>query len=264
MPSDLHRGFPDPARVDGHDVAEFLLAADRLPGLRRVRRAMRARTVVATGGILVDLGCGPGWETARLAAGSTGARVVGVDHNPVLIAAARARVPGGHPEWVCADLTEPGLAPGSVEVVRTERVLMYVPDLAAAVGQIVGLLHPGGRVVAFELDYGATVLAPGHAPVSLVRAATARMERSLPQPWAGRLLPGLLHDHGLSVTTEPHSFDVNAVVWRRIVRDTLASAPDDGQVDRDGLTEWLTELDDPVFPGFRAAFTGILTTAERR
>lgn len=74
----------------------------------------------------------PGWETQRLAAAHPGTRVVGLDHNPALIAAARARVPGGHPESVCADLTDAVLPAGSVDVVRAERVLMYVADLTAA------------------------------------------------------------------------------------------------------------------------------------
>lgn len=250
MCSDLHRAFPHPVHSDVCDPAGFLLAADRLPGLRRVRRAMRARTAVAAGCTLVDLGCGPGWETARLAAAYNGARVVGVDHNPALIAAARARVPGRRPEWVCADLTDSGLPPASVDVVRTERVLVSVRDLAVAVDRLRTLLRPCGRIVAFELDYDATLLAPGGAPDDVVRAATACLERSLPQPWVGRRLSGLLHRHGLTVTAEPHAFAVDAAVWRRIVRDAVSSASDGEFPDPTGTGKWLAELGEPAIPRF--------------
>ena len=44
----------------------------------------------------------------------------------------------------------------------------------------------------FELDYGATILAPGAAGDAVVRRATDALAASLPQPWAGRRIPALL------------------------------------------------------------------------
>jgi SAM-dependent methyltransferase len=263
--SDLHDTFPDPGCADAREVADFLLAVDRLPGVRRVRHAMSACLPAPRAGrTVVDLGCGPGWETERLAASRPGERVIGVDHNPALVAAARARVPGGHPEWRCAELSHTGLPAGSVDVVRTERVLMYVADLGVAVEQIVALLRPAGQVVSFELDYGGTLLSPGRASDDTVRRVAAHLERSLPQPWAGRRLPGMFHERGLSVTAEPHAVAVDRTVWRWIVRDTVLRAVADARLDPAGVDEWLIELDVPDFPGFRTAFTGVLTTARRR
>jgi ubiquinone/menaquinone biosynthesis C-methylase UbiE len=43
----------------------------------------------------------------------------------------------------------------AVDGVRTERVLMYVPDQQRAISELARVVRPGGRVVAFELDYGA-------------------------------------------------------------------------------------------------------------
>src|SRR6185312_8102565 len=37
-------------------------------------------------------------------------------------------------------------------------VLMYVPDQQRAIGELARVVRPGGRVVAFELDYGATLV----------------------------------------------------------------------------------------------------------
>jgi hypothetical protein len=49
---------------------------------------------------------------------------------------------------------------------------------------------------------------------------------SLPQPLAGRRIPGLLAERGLrNVAADPFSFVVNELVWRRIVGDTLTAGP---------------------------------------
>lgn len=264
MAGDVHRGFAQANRIDPREVADFLLAADQLAGVRRVRQAMaRCLPAPRAGRTLVDVGCGPGWETERLAAARSPERVIGVDHNPAMIAAARARVPVGGPEWLCADLCAIELPPGTVDLIRAERVLMYVPDLPRAVDRLVDLLRPGGRLVSFELDYGATLLALGRARVDIVRRVVTMLESTLPHPLAGRRLPGLLHDHDLTVTAEPHVLAIDHTVWQWIVRDTVRQAIRDGHADPEGIEEWLTELDAPVFATFRAAFTGVLTTASR-
>lgn len=221
--SDLHRAFPHPAHSDGSDVAGFLLAADRLPAFDG--HAARCARVPRSGpgarwwiSAVARAGRPRGWLRHTTVRGWWGGPQPGADRR------SPRPEPGGRPEWLCADLTTTRLPPASVDVVRTERVLMYMPDLAAAVDPLLALLRPGGRIVAFELDYGATLLAPGRASDDIVRAATAYLERSLPQPWAGRRLPGLLHHHGLTVTAEPHAFTVDAAVWRRIVRDSIAAA----------------------------------------
>lgn len=264
MASDLHRRFAAPEEAAADDIAQFLRATERLPGVQRIRGAMSdALPADLAGCTLADLGCGPGWETERLAAARPESRVIGVDHNETLIEAARKRTPNGRPEWVCADITQSGCEPGTVDIVRTERVLMYLPDLRAGVEAIVPLLSPRGRIITFELDYGGTVLAPGTATDAVLEGIQQQFEAALPQPWAGRRLPGLLHHHGLVVNAEPFIFSADHVVWRRIVRDTITNGVVDGALDAAAVVPWLTELDDPSFPGFRAFITGVLTTAMR-
>ena len=88
------------------------------------------------------------------------------------------------------------------------------------------LLRPGGRLAPFELDYGATMLAPGAASDAVLRRAGDALLASLPQPLAGRRIPGLLAERGLrDVAADPFSFVVNEPVWRRIVGDTLTAGP---------------------------------------
>jgi hypothetical protein len=136
--------------------------------------------------------------------------------------------------------------------VRTERVLMYFPgaSFGHAIDALVRQLHPGGCLACFELDYGATLLAPG-ADEKLDRELAEVLERSLPQPWAGRRLPGMLADRGLAeVTATPYAFAVSEPVWQKIVLGTLRTAATEGRLGRaaaDQLEARAENADDSPF-----------------
>jgi ubiquinone/menaquinone biosynthesis C-methylase UbiE len=264
-PTDLHAAFSRPAAAAVRDRVAFLRAVDGLPGLAPVRVALRGALEAAgapsDGDTVVDVGCGLGLETARWAAEHPAATVVGLDHDPAILRAAREHAPDlPNLRWRLGDVTALDLPPGSVAVVRTERVLMYVGALGEAVESLRAALRPGGIHTGFELDYGATILpVAGAAPTTIRRFAT-RLEDALPQPWAGRLVPEALAAAGMSVLgVEPFSFSVDVRVWSRIVADTLRAADDPGALD--DLEDWLgaVETDAP----FRAVFTGLCTTARR-
>ena len=90
---------------------------------------------------LLDAGCGVGLETARLASDHPDMHVTGVDRNRELLEIARRRAP--EVEWVEADLTDLDLAP-EFDVVRTERVLIHVPDVETVLDNLIGVLAPAG------------------------------------------------------------------------------------------------------------------------
>lgn len=263
-PSDLHAAFSAPAAAPVDDRERFLRAVDRLPGLVPVRAALRRAATPPDGGTVVDAGCGLGLETARLAAGHPAATVVGLDHDPGILAAARRMAPDlPNLRWATGDLTAPDLPPASVDAVRTERVLIYVADLGAAAEAIRAVLRPGGVFAGFELDYGATVLPPAGRSPQAVRRLTACLEDSLPQPWAGRVLPEALTAHSLEVVTvEPFAFAVDRPVWQRIVVDTLRAAATAGRLDAPELDAWLAAVD-AADVALRAAFIGTVTVARR-
>ena len=245
---DLHQGFREPARAPVQELSRFLADVDRLPGIRAIRAAMREAVALRSGMRLLDAGCGSGIETARLAQANPRALVTGLDRNVELLRDA----PRG-PTWLEGDLLDPRLPAESFDVVRTERVLMYVPDLRRALDALLGLLVPGGRLVLFELDYGATILAPSRLGEGVVRRASELLDGSLPQPRAGRQLPRLLAERGArDVRAEPFTFAVDEPVWRRIVYATLAPLAD---------PQLLAYLDEAAEAPLKAAFTGVLTVA---
>jgi SAM-dependent methyltransferase len=261
--ADLHTGFGDPRRAPAEALVGFLEEADRLPGMRSIHRAMRAALDLRPGARVLDAGCGVGLEAARLADEHPHAHVTGLDRNGEMLQMARRRTGAlANLDWIEADLADLALD-ACFDAVRTERVLMYLPDpaLDRALDDLVGLLAPGGRMVHFELDYGATLLPQAGHDDAVVRRAGALLERSLPQPWAGRVLPELLAERGLDgVGAAPYSFAVSEPVWRRIVHDTLT-----GALEREPdpkLAAWLADVQRATAGGgLLAAFTGVLTTA---
>jgi len=250
---DLHQGFRGPAAGPARALMSFLHEVDQLPDLVPIRRALRAAAAPLPGQRVLDAGCGIGLETRRLAEAYPDAAVTGLDVNGDLLELARDGAPANL-EYVEGDLLD-GLD-DRYDVVRTERVLMYLPD--AALDVLVDALAPGGRIALFELDYGATLLAPGRGTDTVLERVEAAMRAALPQPFMGRRLPRLLLERGLAdVTARPFVFRVSEPVWRGIVHGTLRD------LDRE-LNEWLDEQADAAVRGeFVAAFTGMLCTARR-
>jgi SAM-dependent methyltransferase len=129
---------------------EMAAHGDDLDGEARFVDAMVARDAA-----ILDAGCGPGRVGGRLY--ELGHRVVGVDLDPTLIAAARQDHPG--PTWLTGDLTDFDLAatlppdsdaPVAFDVAVCAGNVMAFVDPAtrqAVLARVGAHLTPGGRLV---------------------------------------------------------------------------------------------------------------------
>jgi trans-aconitate methyltransferase len=122
------------------------------------------------GEVVLDLGCGTGELAAAIAA--SGARVLALDSDPAMVAAARRRL--GEDRVLLADghaftLAEP------VDAVFSNAALHWMPRPAEVIGRVRAALRPGGRFVA-ELG-GA-----GNIDAILDALGTAMAEAGLPTP----------------------------------------------------------------------------------
>jgi trans-aconitate 2-methyltransferase len=104
---------------------------------------------------VVDLGCGPGTQTATLGQRWPGARIVGVDSSPEMVAAARQV---GGIEVVHADIRE-WTPDRPVDVLVSNATLQWVPDHLALLPALVNAVAPGGWF-AFQLP--ANFTEPSH------------------------------------------------------------------------------------------------------
>ena len=123
------------ARDPGHSaryVERFKLLAAQGKDLYGEARLIDA--MVGRASVILDAGCGPGRHAGYLHA--AGHRVVGVDVDPVLIAAAQADAPG--PSYFVADLAGFDLTDG----------LPQEFDAILCAGNVMAFLHPDTRVPA--------------------------------------------------------------------------------------------------------------------
>jgi len=136
---------------------------------------------------VVDLGCGPGGLTAALADRWPGARVLGVDSSPQMVARARAGHEAGTPDhrpnlaFAQADAGAWEPEPGT-DVVVTNAMLQWIPGHLDLVGRWLEALAPDAW---FAAQVPGNFGAPSHALL--------RQLAGSPQ-WSGRLGGTLEHD----------------------------------------------------------------------
>lgn len=97
---------------------------------------------LATGSLIVDIGCGPGFDASALAA--AGHRVIGLDFTFAMLQRAKSR----HSSVVQADMRALPLESGSVDAVWSSYALLHIPaeDLGATIAGVRRILRPDGRV----------------------------------------------------------------------------------------------------------------------
>ncbi|MEU3659913.1 methyltransferase domain-containing protein [Streptomyces sp. NPDC032940] len=162
--------------------------AERYDALRggEPRAEAAARAVLSLvpphAGGLLDVGCGTGLVTGRLAAGRAGLRVTGADLAPAMARRAAARLPGA---VVLADSRRLPFGDGAFDAVSSVWLLHLAAgaeDVRTVVGECARVLRPGGVYVT-TVDKGAAhnvgsdidaVLAA--RPPSTARDAAERVE----------------------------------------------------------------------------------------
>jgi SAM-dependent methyltransferase len=140
---------------------------------------------------VLDVGCGIGIQAQSIAklVGATG-KVTGTDLSNMMIGIAKSRTSSSNLplEFFTADAIAQPFPDQSFDCVRTERVLMYIQDTQKVLKEFKRLLKPGGKVVAFDFDWDATVIP--HKDKTLTRKIVRYASDSFPN---GRIGGELFH-----------------------------------------------------------------------
>jgi len=117
--------------------------------LQPIQDTLLARTLVAPGERILDIGCGCGTSTIALArqTGPAG-RVTGLDISQPMLARARERAPADLPlEFVLADATVYPFEPGSADLLFSRFGVMFFANPALSFANMRNALKHDGRLV---------------------------------------------------------------------------------------------------------------------
>lgn len=168
---------------------------------------------------IVDVGCGTGHLTAKIAA--TGATVTGLDNSPDMIAQARINYPGI--EFRLADAAG-FTVEQPVDAVFSNAALHWIRDAEGAVQAIARSLKPGGRFVA---EFG------GRGNIEAILGAARRILGRDVNPW---YFPSVGE---YATLLERHGFEIRYA--------SLFDRPTELDDPERGLRDWLAMFGGPEF-----------------
>jgi ubiquinone/menaquinone biosynthesis C-methylase UbiE len=167
-------------------------------GYARRSQAYFARLPLRDARRILALGCGTGIEVRALRRLTRPeVAIVGVDHSPALIDAARRRTAdeglSGNVTYQVGDAHHLPYGDGEFDIVTLHTLISHVDDPPQVLREARRLVRPGGTVAVFDGDYASLTFAyPDHALAKAIEEkliqlilANPRIMRDLP-----RLLPG--------------------------------------------------------------------------
>ncbi|HEY7773766.1 MAG TPA: methyltransferase domain-containing protein [Marinagarivorans sp.] len=189
----------------GHPPSGYVSAAylERMALLgESIKQTNHQRMNIQHGDCVLDLGCGPGIDTLALAqwVGPQG-RVVGVDSDPEMVAAAHAKATemglDTHVEHHLGRAEQLAFGDGTFASSHAERLLQVLPSELASrvVAELKRVTRAGGRVVLADTDWGSLSINSRNSTLER-RLVQFFAEQLRPNGYAGRQLFSLMRTAG--------------------------------------------------------------------
>jgi ubiquinone/menaquinone biosynthesis C-methylase UbiE len=224
------------AYIDTSTLIRALDAQETMPAAARLRARSYQVLRLAAGATVVDVGCGTARAVAELA--DRGARAVGVDRDPAMLAVARSRFPGI--DVRAADAADLPFGDGQAHGYRADKVYHILPDPHAALAEARRVLAPGGRIALLGQDWDTIVIDSDH-PELTRRIVHARAD-TIPHPRIARAYRNLLLDAGFrDVDLEVHTAVFTDAAMLPLIAGHAAAAQRTGAITGDEAESWLSE-----------------------
>jgi ubiquinone/menaquinone biosynthesis C-methylase UbiE len=224
------------AHIDTDTPIRALDAAERMPAAARLRARSYQLLRLPPGATAIDVGCGTARAVAELA--EHGARAIGVDLDPAMLAAARSRFPGI--DVRAADAADLPLGDGQAHGYRADKVYHVLPDPNAALAEARRVLAPGGRIALLGQDWD-TLVIDSDQPELTRRIVHARAD-TIPHPRIARAYRNLLLDAGfVDVDVEVHTVVFTDAAMLPLIAGHAAAAHQAGAISGDEAANWVSE-----------------------
>ena len=222
---------------------DALVAFDRIEQLQELKRIERA--LVRPISSVLDVGCGFGLETERLARlVAPGQPVFGIDESAHFIAEAkrRAAAAGLHIDYRAGLAETLPYADASFTHVRAERLLIYLTDVRRALAEMKRVLRPGGVLALIEPDFGTTTV--NVSDRGLVRRVMAHeADTAVKQSWLPGQLPAMLTSLGLrDVAVYTRVLILPRGLGAQYFASVAANAEKDAAISPQELAAWQSEI----------------------
>ena len=222
----------------------FLDQANKIPEVIEWKRAILDGLRLEGGEAVLDLGCGAGDDAFDIAARvGPGGHVTGVDISEFLIAEAirRSSVLNLSVNFEVGDARSLRFADESFDAVRTERMLMHVPDPVKALAEMVRVLKAGGRMAVQDFDWETQFCDSPHKETT--RKIALSFCDGMKNGWIGRRLPRLFREAGMTdVTVLFRTVTITYGFLQLLVGGHVARAVSNGILSEDEADLWWTHL----------------------
>jgi len=164
---------------------------------RQIRQWLYPEAGLTQAHAVLEVGCGTGVVTEELARTSS-TRVIGLDHDPAMLAFARARWDGA--AYVCSDAHTLPFSDQVFDIVVCHYLLLWLADPMRGLQEMARVVRPGGYVLACaEPDYGGRIDYPSDlATIGRLQSVSLRQQGADPE--IGRQLGELFVTAGLKTT----------------------------------------------------------------
>jgi len=195
-----------PPEIQERVVEAMRLRADE-PEMQAMLERYLSEIDVPDGARVLEIGCGGGVATQRLATLAGVSHVTGLDPSPVFLARAReAMKDQDNVDLVEGDARALQFDDSSFDLLVAHTVLSHVPEPEAALKEACRVLRPGGQIVVFDGDYATMNMAIANFD-PLQPCIDMFLTSYVNDPWFMRRLPKLATDAGFQVRgTSGHGY----------------------------------------------------------
>lgn len=236
--------------ADPGAVIRTLDGFEEIQGLAAARRELLADLRLGPGHRVLEAGCGPAIALpALLERVGPGGRVAGIDPTLAFIEDARRRAAArgaANAEYREGDIREIPYPDAAFDVTFCDKVLIHVGPTERALGEMVRVTKPGGRVGALEWDLCALSL---HSDEPELTAKMIELGCEMQyRGGAGRALKDLFQAAGLlEIRFRPqlaHTTDLDAGAgWRGLLKNRADRAVAKQVLDEAAAQRWLDHFE---------------------